>query len=105
MKHAMDNFLLKRIDNSHILLLCLSHNSVMAYINDIMQCEEIKHTAGILVIDQILVVGNGKNRFISCNFSHGSINIAQSKLIPQENSFSFRRFSSELLNSVKDKLT
>lgn len=100
----MENFLLKKIDAHHFLLLCLNHNSVMSYLDDISRCDEIKHNDGVLIIDQILVVGDGENRFIYCNFSNGSINIQESKVICKERALQFRKSSAELLKAVGEQL-
>lgn len=95
---------MKKIDAHHLLLLCLNHNSVMSYLDDISRCEEVKHNDGVLIIDQLLVVGDGRNRFISCYFSNGNIHIEQSKVIVKENNLHFRKSSSELLKSVSKQL-
>lgn len=100
----MGNFILKKIDANRLLLLCLTHNSVMAYLDDILCCDEIKNNDGILIIDQLLVVGDGKNRFLCCYFSNGNIEIEQSKVIAREDNFIFRKISSELLESVSKHL-
>lgn len=60
-------------------IICLSYESILNYINDIEnEIGENKDKRTIL-IDQLLVSGNGKNRFLSVNICNGKIDLVSAK--------------------------
>jgi len=62
------------------LVVCLSYESIFSYINALQN--DLKHkgieNANIL-IDQLLISGNGKNRFLSIMFENGAFVHASAK--------------------------
>lgn len=52
------------------LVLCLSFESLLTYIKKIEQAIAIDNVDEKILIDQLLITGNGTNRFISFSFFH-----------------------------------
>ncbi|MDR0355571.1 MAG: type II toxin-antitoxin system RnlB family antitoxin [Deltaproteobacteria bacterium] len=75
----MKEYVLRKIDDGKYYLFCLSFEGILNYLRDLENEEGIRANTGTLIIDQFLVVGNGENRFISCDFSNGVIEISSSK--------------------------
>lgn len=67
-------------------LLCLTTESIIEYLTDIENEALIADSEGILVIDQLLITGNGKNRFIACLYKYGKIDINSTKVIEPKQS-------------------
>lgn len=61
------------VDGYDKYVLCLSFESLLSYIKEIEAelAEEVRK--GRILIDQLLVTGNGVNRFVSCAFSNGRL--------------------------------
>lgn len=57
-------------------LLCLTFESILNYLESIEKELIIQQNHGNILIDQLLVTGNGPNRFLSCFFSHGKLDIS-----------------------------
>lgn len=53
------------------LVLCLTFENLLSYINKIEKVLSEIATDEIILIDQLLVTGDGANRFMSCSFSKG----------------------------------
>jgi hypothetical protein len=75
----MKEYVLHKIDDGKYYLFCLSFYSILNYLRDLENEEEIKSNKGILIIDQFLVAGNGENRFLTCDFSDGVVEISSTK--------------------------
>lgn len=66
-------------------LLCLTFESILNYLRSIEDEIMVSETKGVLLIDQLLVTGNGKNRFMRCPFDHGILDVnAAQNVIPSE---------------------
>jgi hypothetical protein len=78
----MKEFALRKIEDGHYYLFCLGFESILNYLHDLENAEEIKTNEGVLIIDQLLVTGNGENRFIVCDFSNGAIDFSRARNIP-----------------------
>jgi len=76
-------------------LLCLTFESILSYLTHIEKEQLISTTKGTLLIDQLLVTGNGRNRFLKCSYSYGKINITTAQNIHPESYF--RELSVNLL--------
>ncbi|KAF5057980.1 Antitoxin to bacterial toxin RNase LS or RnlA [anaerobic digester metagenome] len=100
----MDNFAVYKINKSTILLLCLTYDSIFTYIDDVINQNEIKHSCGILIVDQLLVVGDEDNRFFSAPFCYGEIFFNKSKPICPMATEQYKKISSEILRSKNDLL-
>lgn len=93
----MKKYTIQRLDNKEYdsLLLCLTFESILNYIENIEHEQLILKSKGVLLVDRLLVTGNGKNRFILCSFDHGKIDLSTAKAIcPQEY---YKRISIDLL--------
>ena len=62
-------------------LLCLPFESIMNYLSEIESAPEMVTCSGKLLIDQLLVTGNGDNRFISCNFVNGKLDMSTAQIV------------------------
>lgn len=73
------------VDGYDRYVLCLSFESLLSYIRKIeIALAEGKQEEKIL-IDQLLITGNGRNRFISCVFSDGRLDFRTAQIvIPSE---------------------
>lgn len=100
----MSNFIIKKIDEGIILLLCLDYNSILSYIDEISSNNYIMNSQGIIIVDQLLVVGDGQNRFFECNHSYGSIDHSSAKTIEFPPNNKFREISSDLLRNNSECL-
>jgi hypothetical protein len=80
----MKEYVLRKIGDGKYYLFCLSFYSILNYLRDLGNDEEIKSNKGILIIDQFLVAGNGENRFLTCNFSNGVVEISSAKNFTHE---------------------
>lgn len=56
-----------KIDDN-AFLICLTFESIIDYIDEIQNEEIIKKGNGKVIIDQLLVTGDGKNRFLECDY-------------------------------------
>lgn len=66
-------------------LLCLTFDSVMNYLGNIEEEPIISGSKGTIIIDQLLVAGNGRNRFIICPYNYGELDIESAKnVVPSE---------------------
>ena len=83
-------------------LLCLTFDSVLSYLSHIEKEPVILNSNGSLLIDQLLVTGNGKNRFILFRFSHGKIDISSARNISPDEYY--KRLSIKLLQRNYDLL-
>ncbi|MDD5021927.1 MAG: type II toxin-antitoxin system RnlB family antitoxin [Endomicrobiaceae bacterium] len=63
------------------ILICLTYDSILSYLNHIEKEKILKKSQGVLIIDQLLVTGNQNNRFISCEYSMGKLNLSTAKNI------------------------
>jgi hypothetical protein len=92
----MTNYYLKKLNNEQYYLVCKGCDSVVSYLDEIENEFLIQSNEGSLIIDQLLVSGNGKNRFIDCRFSYGKVQLNTAKNI--ESTDKYKRISSELFN-------
>ncbi len=68
-------------------ILCLTYDSVINYLTSIEAEPLIINFEGTLLIDQLLVTGNGRNRFITCSFNKGKVNISTAKNTSPDDSY------------------
>ncbi|MBS5334562.1 MAG: type II toxin-antitoxin system RnlB family antitoxin [Firmicutes bacterium] len=93
----MKEYAIQRLNDREYdsFLLCLTFESILNYIEHIEHEQLILKSKGVLLVDQLLVTGNGKNRFILCSFDHGKIDLSTVKTIcPQEY---YKKISIDLL--------
>lgn len=58
------------------LLLCLSFENILHYLNEIENELALSSSHGVLLIDQLLVTGNEYNRYMVCSYSNHKIDIS-----------------------------
>lgn len=63
------------------LVLCLSSESLLTYIKKIEQTLAKDNVDEKILIDQLLITGNGNNRFISFSFSHGKFDMKTARVV------------------------
>lgn len=63
------------------MVLCLSSESLLTYIDKIEQALAEDDLDGRVLIDQLLITGNGSNRFISVSFSHGKFDMSTAQTV------------------------
>ncbi len=80
-----------------VLLLCLSHENIFSFREEIEQEPLIKNGSGNILLDQLLVTGNGNNRFVIIPYDNGVIDF--SKAHNATVSSKIRELSVELLNA------
>lgn len=67
------------------LILCLTFESLFTYINKIEKSLSEIGADETILIDQLLIAGNGANRFMSCLFSKGKFDFRTAQtVIPEE---------------------
>jgi hypothetical protein len=73
----------------------MDYESILNYLDEIENEFLITSNEGQLIIDQLLVTGNSKNRFISCQFSYGKIELKSALNIDAKKEF--KEITSEIL--------
>lgn len=66
------------------LVLCLTFESLLSYIHKIEKALSETETDGTILIDQLLITGDGANRFISCSFSKGKFDFKTAHTVTPE---------------------
>jgi len=100
--YIMINYLLKQLNNDQYYLICMDYNSILNYLDEVENEPLLQSNTGELIIDQLLVAGNGKNRFLTCQFSCGEIMLDTARNISISDSY--RRISSEFFKQNIDLL-
>lgn len=81
------------------MVICLTCESIFSYIDALQKAisnNGIKD--GTILIDQLLISGNGKNRFLTIKYSNGSFDYTSAKNV--EADFKYRQITScELKNN------
>ena len=91
----MINYAFEKLNNTQYFLVCLNYESVLNYIDAIEDSDLIGCNGIELIIDQLLVAGNGRNRFISCQVLDGKINLSTAKNI--EGILQYRELTTKIL--------
>jgi hypothetical protein len=98
----MMNYLLKQLNKDLYYLVCMDYNGVLNYLDEVENEPLLQSNAGELVIDQLLVTGNGRNRFLTCQFSYGEIRLDTAKNIDSKDAY--KTISAKLLKENIDAL-
>lgn len=79
----MNNFIIKEtnMESYNRFLLWLSFESLIYHFEEIEKDPMILHSSGKILIDQLLITGNGDNRFICCNFENGKLNFKTAEIV------------------------
>ena len=89
------DYLIRQLNSRQFYLLCLDENGILYNLDEIENEDLILFNEGELIVDQLLVAGNGRNRFLSCRFANGELELGSAKNI--EPTDGIRRISSKLL--------
>ena len=75
------------VDNYKKHVICLSFESLLSYIRKIetVLAEETREEK--ILIDQLLITGNGTNRFVSCVFSNGRLDFRTAQIVTPDEFF------------------
>ena len=81
----MGSYLLHQLNDAQYdyLVLCLTYESILNYLDQLES--DLQNKRGKLLVDQLLVTGNGRNRFIACDFRDGEIILSTAKNIKPDN--------------------
>ena len=76
---VMKEYVLYGLDEElyDVLLLCLSHKNVFSLCEEIRKEPLIKCGRGNILLDQLLVTGNGNNRFVIIPYEYGVIDFSK----------------------------
>jgi hypothetical protein len=85
----MAKYILYKLNNDQYdyLLLCLTYESILYYLDQLENDQLLRNMSGKLLVDQLLVTGNGRNRFITCDFKDSEIILATSKSVVPDNKY------------------
>ncbi len=85
----MNSCLIEKIDfgGYNRFLLCLTFESIVNYLSEIEASPEMIKSSGKLLIDQLLVTGDGDNRFISCSFLNGKLDMNTAQIVIPDGRF------------------
>ncbi len=78
-------------------LLCLTFESIVNYLTEIESAPAMIKCSGKILIDQLLVTGDGDNRFISCSFLDGKLDMPTAQIVIPD-----RRFRSITVKLLHD---
>ena len=94
----MKDYVLYGLDGEKhdVLLLCLSHENVFTFYEDVQKEPVIQNGTGTILLDQLLVTGNGENRFVTLPYNQGMIDFSRAENATVNHEI--RRLSVELLN-------
>lgn len=80
-----------------LLLLCLSCENILTYLSQIEKEKLLKDKTGTIIVDQLLVSGNGCNRYLKCSFDKGKLLLSSCVIYnPDE---TIRKLSHSILKS------
>ena len=79
----MDNFVMKDIvkDGYDKFLIWLSSESLIDHLGSIEKALGMNHSSGMVLIDQLFVTGNEENRFISCQYTDGKLDLKTARIV------------------------
>lgn len=63
------------------LILCLSPENLLAYIAKIENALAKSHILGTILFDQLLITGNGVNRFMNCDVSKRKLDFRTTHIV------------------------
>lgn len=90
--------------DDELFVLCLNYDSILNYVGEIENQIRSKFWNGKIVVDQLLVTGNGKNRFIECDYNDGHIVLTSAKVInPNERYLKLSKEFLSLNQAIIDK--
>ncbi len=97
----MKEYILEKINEEkyQYFIISLTYESILNYLNKIEKEKAIQKSKGILLIDQLLISGNNKNRFMSCEYENGKLKLYTAKNVVCKEKI--RDISSRILKDEK----
>jgi len=83
-----------------LFLFCLTTESFFDYLRCIENEPLIKNSEGTLLIDQLLVTGEAENRYISCAYNHGHIELSAAQYTVPDNYY--KNLAADILRDNKN---
>lgn len=79
----MDEYIIIKtnVEGYDRFVLCLSFESLWTYIKKIEDSLAENNTTERILFDQLLITGNGTNRFMSCDFSEGKLDFRTARTV------------------------
>lgn len=79
----MNEFVIHKVETSGYdrFLLCLTFESIATYKTLVESSSLITNQTGKILIDQLLVTGNGQNRFICCDYVNGILDFTTAQVV------------------------
>lgn len=88
--------MLEKYDYKYFII-SLTYESILNYLDQIEKEEVLINSKGILLIDQLLISGDNKNRFMSCEYENGKLKLYTAKNIVVKEDI--RQLSSQILKN------
>ncbi len=100
----MKDYVLVELDEKMygVFLLCLSHENIFSFCDEVQQEAIIQNGKGNILLDQLLVTGNGSNRFVIIPYDYGKIDFSKARNTSVNKKI--RELSVELLGMNTDSL-
>lgn len=98
----MKEYILQNVEynSNKFYLICLSHNSLLCYQSQIEN--ELATKNGQIIIDQLLITGNNRNRFLTCTVRNGKLILSTAYVSNGDGPYKF--LTSEYLRQNVDLL-
>lgn len=95
----MNEFVIHKVKTSGYdrFLLCLTFESIATYKSLVELSPLIMYQTGKILIDQLLVTGNGQNRFISCEYVNGILDFTTAQVVQPDDYY--KKITVKWLNS------
>lgn len=79
----MSEYIIKNIDKEGYdrFLLWLSFESFIDHLSSIEKSPNMFNVSGKILIDQLFLTGNSDNRFISCDFKDGKLDLKTARVV------------------------
>lgn len=79
----MEHFVIKDIgkDGYDKFLIWLSSESLIDHLVSIEKALGMNHSSGTVLIDQLFLTGNEENRFISCEYTDGKLDLKTARIV------------------------
>lgn len=95
----MNEFVIHKVKTSGYdrFLLCLTFESIATYKTLVESSSLITNQTGKILIDQLLVTGNGQNRFICCDYVNGILDFTTAQVVKPDDYY--KKITVKWLNS------
>ena len=93
----MKEYAITKIDYQKydLFLLCLTHESIFKFYDDLIQEPEFLGSQGILLLDQLLTTGNEENRYVAIPYNCNGLDFDKAKKVAADKKI--RQISTDIL--------